>query len=102
MQTNLQILEVLANGEKVLGVRYKLSLTDGKFTVESETEHLFKDGTVNLPYADIKEYNLIDWVKSETEEENLLQSNLEKQLDSLNNPINKQMPWLANTFTPGV
>jgi hypothetical protein len=97
-----KILDIIANGETVLGVRYLLSITDGKFTVSSEAEHLFKNGTVNIPYADIKEYNLIDWVKSDTSENNLLQFNLQKQLDSLNNPINNKMPWLANTFTPGV
>jgi transcriptional regulatory protein LevR len=96
------ILDIIAQGETILGVRYKLSLSDGKYTVESEAEHLFKNGTVNLPYADIKEYNLIDWVKSDTNEDNLLQSNLENQLNSLQNSLNNKMPWLANTFTPGV
>jgi len=97
-----KILDIIANTETIIGVRYQLTLSDDKYTVCSEAEHIFKNGTVNIPYEDIKEYNLIDWVKSDTNAENLLKSNLEKQLDALNNPLNNKMPWLANTFTPGV
>jgi hypothetical protein len=96
-----KILDVIANGESILGVRYLLSISEGEFTVESEGEHFFKKGTVNIPYLDIKEYNLIDWVNSEIDENHPLKVNLQNQLNSLKNPKNNKLPWLANTFTPG-
>ena len=101
MEFTWKIFKVFSQNEKILGVYFGLSATDGQNTVETEGEHIFKDGTVNIAYKDIKEYNLIDWLNSETDEQNLLKLNLEKQLNFLKNPINNDMPWLANTFTPG-
>jgi predicted RNA binding protein with dsRBD fold (UPF0201 family) len=101
MEFTWKIYKVIAKGENIVGVYFGLSATDGKNTVSMEGEHTFKDGTVNIAYKDIKEYNLINWLSSETDEQNLLKPNLEKQLNSLKNPINNDMPWLADTFTPG-
>jgi len=98
---NYKILDIIADGETVLGVRCLVSVSEGEFNVESETEHFFKKGTVNIPYADIKEYNLIDWAQSEIDENHPLRINLQNQLNALKNPINNKLPWLANTFTPG-
>ena len=101
MEFTWKILEVIGKDDQIIGVRYGLSATDGANTVDSEGEHLFKKGTVNIPYDDIKEYNLIDWLNQDTNEQNLLKSNLEKQLNALKTPKNNKLPWLANTFTPG-
>lgn len=98
---NYKILDIIADGETVLGVCCLVSLTEGEFTVESQTEHFFKKGTVNIPYSDIKEYNLVDWAKSEIDENHPLRINLQNQLNALKKPKNNNLPWLANTFTPG-
>jgi hypothetical protein len=55
-----------------------------------------------MPYEDIKEYNLFDWLNKEITEDNPIKLNLVNQLNMLKKPQNNKLPWLANTFTPGV
>jgi hypothetical protein len=93
--------KLFSQGEMVLGVHYSLTLTDDVDSVEAEGEHIFKEGTVNIPYADIKEYNLLDWLNKDIDESGVIKENLIKQLNSLKNPKHNKLPWLANTFTPG-
>jgi hypothetical protein len=87
------ILELFAECK---GIKYYVSATDGKNTVESEGNFNFPEGTVNLPYEQIKESNLIDWLAKDA-----IKSNLETQLNALENDKNIELPWLANTYTPG-
>jgi hypothetical protein len=102
MKFTWKLFKVFAEGENIIGVHYGLTLSDDEHTVQAEGNHTFKEGTVNIPYADIKEYNLFDWLNKDITEDNLIKSNLEDQMNSLKNPQNNKLPWLANTFTPGV
>lgn len=101
MKFTWKLNKLFSEGEKVLGVHYTLTLSDDIYLVETEGEHTFKEGTVNIPYLEIKEYNLLDWLNKDITEENLIKPNLEAQLNALKNPKNNKLPWLANTFTPG-
>jgi len=98
MEFTWKILKVFADDEVITSVQYGLSATDGTNTVETEGYHTFKEGVVNVPYADIKEYNLTDWLNNDTSE--AIKMNLEQQLNSLKTPKNTKLPWLADTFTP--
>jgi len=98
MEFTWKILKVFADDEVITSVHYGLSATDGINVVETEGEHTFKKGVVDVPYANIKEYNLTDWLNSDTSNE--IKKNLEQQLNSLKTPKNTKLPWLADTFTP--
>jgi hypothetical protein len=95
-----KILEITSEAKSV---HYYLSATDGKNTVETEGNHTFSDGLVNLPFDQIKETNLIDWLNTDTTKDgvNEIKLNLENQLKALESNQKVSFPWLADTFTPG-
>ena len=87
-----KILELFADCK---GVKYYVQATDGKNTAESEGNYWFSEGRVNLPFEQIKEQNLIDWIDKET-----VESNLTAQLQAMDSDKKVEFPWLAGTFTP--
>lgn len=88
-----EILELFADCK---GVKYFASITDGKNVAETEGNYWFPEGKVNLPFDQIKEQNLIDWIDKEAVESNLL-----AQLQAMDSDKKVEFPWLADTFTPG-
>jgi hypothetical protein len=92
------ILEIFADAK---GVKYHVQATNEKNIVEGEGNHQFSDGVVSKPFSEIKEEDLIRWLDSDTTKDglNLIKSNLETQLQALENREKVEFPWLANTFT---
>ena len=95
-----KILELFANNDKLLSVRYLLCGTDGINTVESEGKHEFLDGTVIT--SEIKQSDVISWIEKDLTQDgiNPLKLNLENQLNQFENLKKVDLPWLTNTFTP--
>jgi hypothetical protein len=93
-----KILEITAEAKSI---RYLISATDGVNTVSSEGNHTFSEGIVNLPFEQIKETNLIDWLQKDIIKDgvNPIKLNLENQLKNLETK-KVDLPWLAGTFTP--
>jgi hypothetical protein len=87
-----KILELFADCK---GVKYLASATDDKNTIQTEGNCYFQEGIVNLPFDQIKEQNLIDWIDKDA-----IKSNLEAQLKALESNKKVDFPWLADTFTP--
>jgi hypothetical protein len=88
-----KILELFADCK---GVKYFVTASDDKNTVEHEGNFTFPEGRVNLPFEQIKEQNLIDWIDKEA-----VESNLEAQLKAMDSNHKVEFPWLADTFIPG-
>jgi hypothetical protein len=93
MDFTWKILELFVNAK---GVKYYVQATDGKNTTDSEGNYYFPEGKVNMPFDQIKEQNLIDWIDKEA-----VESNLTAQLQALDSDKKVEFPWLADTFTPG-
>jgi len=87
-----KILELFADSK---GIKYYVQATDDKNTVETEGNYWFSEGKVNLPFDQIKEENLIDWIDKDA-----IKLNLENQLKALESNKTIDFPWLADTFTP--
>jgi len=96
-----KILELFANENQLVAVRYLLSGTDGINIVESEGKHNFETGTVNKSLADIVESDLIQWVEKDTTKDdvNPIKLVVENQLKAIETAKKVDFPWLANTFT---
>ena len=94
------ILEIFGN-ETITKVRYLVKAQDEQNSVETEGYHSYLEGSVNKPFAEIKEEDLIRWLDQDTtkDEVNIIKLNLEKQLESLKSSDKANFPWLANTFT---
>lgn len=97
------ILEVFGSAQSVEKVRFLLTANDDENTVETEGEHTFLEGSIAVPFEEIKEQNLISGLIKDTtkDEVNLIKLNLEKQLEALKNSKKIAFPWEADTFTIG-
>jgi hypothetical protein len=98
---NWKIIEIYVKNEVIHSVKYFAFITDNKNTVETEGYHSYLEGSVNKPFTEIKEEDLIRWLVQDTtkNEINIIKLNLEKQLESLKSSDKADFPWLANTFT---
>ena len=91
--------EILELYSEAKSVRYFLSATDGTNTAETEGNHTFLEGTVNKPFNEIVEQDLINWLEKEHSEDGEIKQNLQNQLKNLEINQKVEFPWLANTFT---
>jgi hypothetical protein len=98
---NWKILELFANNDQLISVRYLLSATNGTNIVESEGQHTFSDGVANKPLNQIVESDIVQWLEKDTtvNDVNLIKLAVENQLNALNNVKKVDFPWLAGTFT---
>jgi hypothetical protein len=94
-------IELFANGNELISVRYLLSGSDGTNTVESEGQHTFSDGVANKPLDQIVESDITQWLEKDTthDDVNLIKLAIENQLQSLKSIQKVDFPWLAGTFT---
>ena len=90
------LLELFADAKFV---HYLLSATDGVNTVKTKGNHTFLEGTVNKPFNEIVEQDLINWLEKEHSEDGEIKQNLQNQLKNLEINQKVEFPWLANTFT---
>jgi len=96
-----KFLELFANGDQLVAVRYLLLGTDGTNNIESEGKHNFEIGTVNKSLADIVESDLVQWIEKDTTKDDInpIKLVIENQLKALETAKKVDFPWLANTFT---
>ena len=94
-------LELFANDNQLIAVRYLLSATDGTNTVESEGKHTFTNGIANKPLDQIVESDIVQWLEKDTikDDVNLIKLAVENQLNAINSAKQVDFPWLAGTFT---
>jgi hypothetical protein len=96
-----KILELFANDNKLVAVRYLLSGTEGKITVQSEGKHNFSDGIANKNLNEIVESDILQWLEKDTTQDdvNAIKLAVENQLKNLQTSEKVDFPWLAGTFT---
>ena len=96
-----KFLELFANGDTLVAVRYLLSGSNATNTVESEGKHIFTNGIANKPLSTIVESDLVQWIEKDTthDDVNLIKLGIENQLKALETAKKVDFPWLANTFT---
>ena len=94
-------LELFADNDELIKIRYLLTGTNGTNTIESEGLHEFAPGTVTKKLADIVETDLNQWLEKDTiqDDVNPIKLAIENQLKAIENAKKVDFPWLANTFT---
>lgn len=96
-----QIIKVFSKNELITGVKYKLIGDDQATIIESEGTYYFKDPVLVLPFRDVTEVIVINWLNTETmvDGQSHIKSSIEKQFNELKN-IEVVAPWLPQVFTP--
>ena len=96
--------EVTAENNLVTHAYYHVTATDGENTVETEGNHYFKGKEIKIPYEEVREQTILDWIDKETtvDEVSSIKSRLDEQLLELKKNKKVGFPWLVNVFTPNI
>ena len=96
-----KILEVTSIDEVLTHVSYRITASDTINSVISEGNYFFDEKQIDIPFADLKESNITQWIDNETTIDGIskIKSNLDNQLAILNTSSKKDLPWLADTYT---
>ena len=99
-----KLVEVTAQEGLVTHAYYHVTATDGENTVETEGNYYFKGKEIKIPYEEVREQTIIDWIDKETTvgEISSIKSCLDQQLLELKKAKTIGFPWLANVFTPNI
>jgi len=96
-----KILKIFSKNELITAVKYKLIGDDQTTIIESEGTYYFQDPVLILPFRDVTETILINWLNTETmvDGQSHIKSGIEKQFNALEN-IEVVAPWLPQVYTP--
>ena len=96
-----KILEVTSIDEVLTHVSYRITATDTINSVISEGNYFFNEKQIDIPFAELKESNITQWIDNETTINGVskIKLNLDNQLAILNTSSKKDLPWLADTYT---
>jgi hypothetical protein len=94
-------LELFANADKLISVRYKLSGKDKDIIVETEGNHVFSDGIANKALSEIVESDIFQWIEKDTiiDGINPIKLAIADQINKIEKTQKVDFPWLAGTFT---
>jgi hypothetical protein len=103
-QYTWKLVEVTAEEGLVTHAYYHVTATDGENTVETEGNHYFKGKEIKIPYAEVREQTILNWINDETTVDDVssIKSRLDEQLLELKKAKIVGFPWLSNTFTPNI
>jgi len=92
---NWKILEISVKDEIITHAKYYVIADNELNSVETEGNWWFSDKTLNIPLADVKENDIVSWIKKEATVNGIchITDNLENQLNNLKNNNTTQLPW---------
>jgi hypothetical protein len=102
MNYKWNILEISAIEGLITHARYKVVGTEDGVSAETEGNWWFKDTSSKIPFDQVTEQMVCDWIKNETTENNvnLIESRLQEQV--VKKPIPVTAPWLPQVFKIGM
>lgn len=97
-----KITDVHAEDGLIKEVKYHVTATETNKSVETEGYWRFGDPVLNVPFLEVTEEMVIDWIKKDATQfgKNIIESRLTEQLDALAKP-KVLMPWVSQVFTLG-
>jgi len=95
-----KILEISAENELITHAKYHCTLSDDTNTVETEGNWFFIDPVMNVPFAQVTEEMVANWIENASMKDgiNVIKSRLEEQLKSLELKT-VVPPWKPQVFT---
>jgi hypothetical protein len=104
MDYNWKILEVFAKDEVITGAKYHLIGTEDDILVETEGNWHFDCPVATIPYAQVTEQNIIDWIETDAviDGKNHIKMGIEKQVEALKSHKPVPAPWLPQVFKPEI
>lgn len=105
MELNWKILSIKApDGQLITQAHYLVQAAVGEQVVESEGNWSFVEPTLTVPFADVTEQMIVDWVKAQTMRDgaNMIEARLAEQIAAMKADRETPLPWLPQVFTPEI
>lgn len=96
-----QISEVQNNDGLIIRAKYYVIAKEDDLSVETEGYWTFNDPKLNIPFDQITEEMIVEWIEKETMRDGVcvIKSRLKEQLDSLTQNQFVPPPWMPQTFS---
>ena len=80
-----QIEAITAENEVITGAKYRVDAQDGEYSVSTEGFWTFAEQQKSIPFAEITEQNVVEWIKGEAVRDgrSLIEGRLQEQIDAL-------------------
>ena len=97
-----KILDVSAKGSVITHARYHVTATQNNKSVETEGNWYFDCPTEKVPFAEVTEEMVADWIEKEAQKDGKshIIACLEEQLEALENKV--VPPWQPQVFKVGI
>jgi hypothetical protein len=104
MNYKWEISELSGEDEIITHAKYHLTLSDGETTVETEGNWHFKNPQKDVPFNEITEEMVVQWIENEAMKDGIcvIKSRLEEQLALLEKSKSIVPPWKPQVFTPNI
>jgi hypothetical protein len=104
MNYTWKILEVFAKNEVITGAKYYLIGTKGDISVETEGNWYFDCPVATVPYAEVTEGMIIQWIETDTmrDGKNHIKMGIENQVEALKSHKPVPAPWMPQVFKPEI
>jgi VCBS repeat-containing protein len=103
MQFDWEILDVDSKEGVITSAHYEVKGTEEDVTLSTQGHWYFAESDApKISFDNVTKNDVIDWVMAESSKDgvNLIESNLQKQLESLKEQSTKKTPWGSAIFTP--
>ena len=95
-----KILEIKADGDLITAARYFCAESKGDLQAETEGWWEFAEPKLTIPFADVTEETVIQWVTNVIGQQ--VQNRLNEQIEALEQQKTVVAPWLPQVFTPSI
>ena len=104
MNFQWKILEVFAKDEVITGAKYHVIGTEDDVSVESEGNWYFDCPTVKVPFLEVTEDMIINWIETDAirDGENHIKMGIKKQVEALKSHKPVPAPWMPQVFKPEI
>ena len=100
MNYKWKIEGVSAKDGLITQTKYHCRAENKDLWVATEGAWVFKDAKLKVPYADVTEEMVIDWIKSE--DNGVIETRLAEQVANLAAQQEMSLPWAPQVFTPKI
>ena len=99
-----EIIKIFSKEDLITEIKYKLIGNNQIITIETEGTYLFNDPVLNVPFLEVTEEMVIDWIEADAviDGKNHIKMGIEKQVEALKSHKPVPAPWLPQVFKPEI
>lgn len=100
MKITWKIVGIKAQDGLITQAKYEAVATEKDRMVDTEGTWFFREPKMIVPFADVTEELMVDWIKAETD--GMIEKRLIEQLKNLAVQQEITLPWAPQVFTPKI